>query len=154
MPTLGPSFPGFPMGPRIPGSPCGQRSVHLRPQNTCSKTKKRAMREEQRITFCHFFFWTAPRLISAISVLAPFLLAGRLNHVLQGAPSLPSALAGLGLWSGTSCRHSAKRRWGKWRTGKRRRRRKKRFHQAEVQHCLPTPYYVTSPGWRTRPRPT
>lgn len=54
LPTLGPSFPGFPMGPLMPGSPCGQRSVHLRPQNTWSKTKKRPTRDVQRITLCNF----------------------------------------------------------------------------------------------------
>lgn len=33
-------------------------------------------------------------------------------------------------------------------------KKRKRFHQAEAQHCTSTLYYVTSPGWRTRPRPT
>lgn len=30
----------------------------------------------------------------------------------------------------------------------------KRFHQAELEHCIFALYYVTSPGWRTRPQLT
>lgn len=126
LPTLGPSFPGFPMGPLIPGSPCAQHSVHLRPRDKRSEKKRRwlATREEQL-----FFttFYTAPPLIAAISFLAPFLPAGRLALVLRWAPSLPSVLAGLGLWSGTRCRHSAKRGWGRRRRGKRMRKKRKDF---------------------------
>lgn len=29
-----------------------------------------------------------------------------------------------------------------------------RFHQAELEHCIFALYYVTSPGWRTRPQLT
>lgn len=108
LPTLGPSFPGFPMGPLIPGSPCSQHSVHLRPRD--KRSEKKALTSDTRRIRFFTTFYTAPPLIAAISFLAPFLPAGRLALVLRWAPSLPSVLAGLGLWSGTRCRHSAKRR--------------------------------------------